>query len=140
MAKVKSITARNGGEIVDGAIEKLAAYAKSLGLGVEQSGKWKYFRDGSALEVTLKFTVGGEEGIEAAQRKHFETFARYYGLENSDFGNQFTNRGTTYKVVGFNTHRRSKYPYRCIDIATGKEVGFSELTKHAIIAGRKMAA
>lgn len=141
MAKVKSITARNGDEIIDGAIAKLEAYAKSLGLAVAREGRWVYDRSGTYLDVKLRFTVGGEDGVEAKQRKDFEMFAKYYGLENSDFGIVFSNRGKDMKLIGINSRRGAKYPYRCIEVATGKEVSFAEMAKHTIIAHRpKLAA
>lgn len=140
MAKVAKITSKNGDEIIDGAIAKLEAYAKSLGLAVAREGRWKYDRAGSYMDVTLRFTVGGEEGVEAKQRADFEMFARYYGLENSDFGAVITSRGKQYKLIGLNTRRGAKYPYRCIEVGTDKVVSFTDMAKHSIIAARKIAA
>jgi len=140
MTKITKITAKNGGDIVDGALEKLAAYAAELGLGVKQEGKWAYYRDGSTLQVKLQFIVGGEEGIEEKARAEFNTYARYYGLEPQDFGAIITSRGNQYKLIGFNTRRGAKYPYRCVDLATDREVSFTDMAKHTIIAARKAAA
>lgn len=137
MAKVTKITARNGGEIVEGALEKLAAYAAELGLGVKQAGKWTYYRDGQSLELKIQFVVGGDEGIEERARADFNTFATYYGLEPQDFGAIITHRGKEYKLIGINTRRGAKYPYRFTEVSTGKEVSFTDMAKHAIIAARQ---
>lgn len=125
---------------MDGALEKLAAYAAELGLGVKQEGKWMYYRDGSTLQVKLQFIVGGEEGIEEKARAEFDTFATYYGLEPQDFGAIITSRGKQYKLVGINTRRGAKYPYRFTEVGTDKEVSFTDVVEHAIIAARKAAA
>jgi hypothetical protein len=134
---ITHLTFKNGAEVVDGALEKLAEYAATLGLGVKQEGKWGLFRDGKTMELKIRFVVGGEEGIEAKQRESFNDFAKYYDLEPGDFGAIITSRGKQYKLIGFNTHRRAKYPYRFIEIGSGKEVSFTDLVKHSVIAARK---
>jgi hypothetical protein len=135
--QITHLTFKNGAEVVDGALEKLAEYAATLGLGVKQEGKWGLYRDGKTIEMKIRFVVGGEAGIEAKQRELFNTFAKYYDLEESDFGAIITSKGKQYKLIGFNTHRRAKYPYRFVEIATGKEVSFTDLAKNTIIAARK---
>jgi hypothetical protein len=135
MTKVTSINARNGQTIVDGAMEKLMAYAAELGLGVKQEGRWQYYRDGSALQLKLQFVVGGEQGVEDKIRTTFELYARSYGLEPRDFGAVITSRGKQYKLIGFNTKAR-KFPYLMEEVATGEKIRFSEMAKERIIAAR----
>lgn len=139
MAQITKITAKNGDAIVDGALEKLAAYAAELGLGVKQEGRWMYYRDGSTLQVKLQFIVGGEAGIEDKERATFDLYARSYGLEAQDFGAEITSQGKRYKLVGFNTKAR-KYPFLMQEIATGQKIRFAEMAKDRIIAARKKAA
>ena len=136
MAKVTKITAKNGQELVDGAMEKLAAYAAELGLGVKQEGRWQYYRDGSALQLKLQFVVGGEAGVEEKEREKFDLYARSFGLEPQDFGAVITSRGKQYKLIGFNTKAR-KFPYLMEEVATGEKIRFSDMAKERIIAARK---
>lgn len=137
MAKqVTKITASNGQDIVDGAMEKLAAYAAELGLGVKQEGRWQYYRDGSALQMKLQFVVGGEQGVEDKEREKFDLYARSFGLEPRDYHAIVPHRGKKYKLVGFNTKAR-KFPYLMEEVGTGERIRFSDFAKAAIIAARK---
>lgn len=136
MAQITKITAKNGEAIVEGALEKLAAYAAELGLGVKQEGRWQYYRDGSTLQVKLQFIVGGEQGVEDKERATFDLYARMFGLEPQDFGAEIVSQGKRYKLIGFNTKAR-KYPFLMEEIATGNKIRFAEMAKDRIIAARK---
>lgn len=139
VAKITKITAHNGESIVEGALEKLAAYAAELGLGVKQEGRWQYYRDGSTLQVKLQFIVGGEQGVADKERAKFDLYASLFGLEPQDFGAVIMSRGKQYKLIGFNTKAR-KYPYLMEDVATGDQIRFADMAKERIIAARKKAA
>jgi hypothetical protein len=136
--KITKIDAKNGGKIVDGALEKLAEYASELGLGVKQEGRWQYYHDGSTLQVKLQFIVGGDEGVEEKEREKFALYASYYGLEAQDYGAVVISNGKFYKLIGFNTKAR-KFPYLMAEVTTGEKIRFSEMAKDRIIAARKAA-
>lgn len=135
MTKVTNINARSGQTIVDGAMEKLAAYAAELGLAVDQKGRWAYYRDGSTLDLRVTFVVGGAEGLEEKEKTTFALYARSYGLEATDYGNVIKSSGKDYKLVGFNTKAR-RYPFLMEEVATGKRIRFGEMAKDRIIAAR----
>lgn len=135
MAKITNINARNGQTIVDGALEKLAAYAAELGLGVEQKGRWTYYRDGKTLELKLSFVVGGEEGLEDKQKQEFALMAFYFGLEAQDYGAVIESRGKKYKLIGINRRAR-RFPFLMEEVGTGEKIRFGEMAKDRIIAQR----
>lgn len=135
MAQVTKITAKNGESIVEGAMEKLAAYAAELGLGVKQEGRWQYYRDGSALQLKLMFVVGGDQGVADKEREKFDLYARSFGLEPRDYHAIVSHRGKKYKLVGFNT-KAHKFPYLMEEVESGEKIRFSDFAKAAIIAAR----
>lgn len=135
MTKVTNINARNGQQIVDGAMEKLAAYAAELGLAVAPKGNWVYYRDGTTLEMRLQFVVGGNDGLEEKEKTSFALYSRSYGLEPGDFHAVIKSSGKDYKLVGFNTKAR-RYPFLMEEVATGKRIRFGEMAKDRIIAAR----
>lgn len=140
MAQVTNITAKSGQVVVEGAMEKLAAYAAELGLGVEKKGSWKYDRQGTYLELSVKFIVGGDEGKEDLARDEFGRYAKYYGLEASDYGAIITLKGTKYKLSKINLRRGVKYPLECEGLNGGRGIRLPAEYKDIIIAQRKKAA
>lgn len=118
--------------VEQGAMEALAAYAKTLGLVVEREGAGMFGRDGSFFQFKVKFTAGGEAGVEEAKRKSFALNATIYGLDEKHFGQVFKAGSRTVKVVGFNTRSR-KYPIMCVDVNSGQDVSFPSYITHAII-------
>lgn len=137
MATVSNITASTGGRVVDGAMEKLAAYAAELGLAVERRGRWKYDRDGTFLEMSVRFTVGGEEALESNAQKEFATWARYYGIEASDYGAVLTIQGRRFRLTKINSRRGVKYPFECEALDGGRGIRLGAEYKLQIIAARK---
>ena len=130
------LTLRNGDIVVKGALEKLQAFAEELGLSVAQEGRWMVDRNGKYLNLKVQFVVGGEEGVEEKARNEFALWAKYYGLEASDYGAIITIGGKKYKLTKINSRRGVKYPYECDAVDGGKGIRLPEVYKHEIIAAR----
>jgi hypothetical protein len=71
-------------------------------------------------DVTLKFKiyVTNEDGEDAGKEGQFKNLADRYGLR-CQYGDKFTVRDTTLKVVGISPNRR-KYPVDLLNVSTGK--------------------
>lgn len=140
MSKVTTLDRNSGRAVVAGAMEKLKAYAEELGLAVDQKGSWKYSHSGDHLELTVKFVTGGEEGKEDMAREEFARYAKYYGLEASDYGAIVTVRGTKYRLNKINLRRGVKYPLECEGLNGARGIRLPAEYKDIIIAQRKQTA
>lgn len=140
MKKVETLDSASGMKVVTGAMEKLKAYAEELGLAVDQKGSWKYGYSGDYLELTVKFVTGGEEGKEDMARDEFARYAKYYGLEASDYGAIITVRGTKYRLNKINLRRGVKYPLECEGLNGARGIRLPAEYKDIIIAQRKQTA
>jgi hypothetical protein len=65
---------------------------------------------------TVKVTVEFQIKTDAQERAAFDNGATMFGLKPEAYGATFTNRGTTYKLVGFDFKRR-KFPVVATDPA-----------------------
>lgn len=77
-------------------------------------------------EFSSKVTFTSNEMFsDDVRKKEFAKHAELYGVTAEDFKKQFTVKGKTYEVIGFEIGR-PKYPIRVREIATGKETLFVE--------------
>jgi hypothetical protein len=118
-------------EISQEAVAELQALAAKLGLKVETAGG--KFSD-AEYTCHIKFTVNDAAAREAGERKLWNINCSFLELRPSDYGAQFTSRGVTYAAFGFTTS--GKFPVKARDVATGKEMRFSEVVTQLIIAKR----
>ena len=84
----------------------LAPVATKNGIKL-QLGNMSY----SSTEIRMKLdaVLLGEGGENLNDKNNFETYARMYGLEPSDYGKKFTTSKGEYTISGINTKKR-KYP------------------------------
>lgn len=77
-------------------------------------------------EFNSKVTFTSNDMFTDEVRKiEFAKHAELYGLTVEDFNKEFTVKGKTYQVIGFEISR-PKYPIKVREIATGKETLFVE--------------
>lgn len=79
------------------------------------------------VDVFLKFRVEVSDigAKDTARKQEFDQYCELFGMKPEHFGATFTSRGQTYKISGLELRRR-KFPIRAVEIASGKELLFTE--------------
>lgn len=116
---------------------RIEAALEQLGqeLGVTfKTGNGSYGGNTGMLKLDIK--VDDPEIQTKARQEEFNQYCSWFDLEPRHFGVTFrANRGIEYKVVGLNLKGRSrKYPIIVQEVATGKEICFSDMAVAAIKA------
>jgi hypothetical protein len=100
----------------------LEAVGKKHGLIFER-GSARYDADHFTMPITAKVTGGGT--VEDVQRREFEKHCTLYDCKPTDYGKTFTNRGETFKIVGFD-NRRPKFCIKCERVSDGSSTSFPD--------------
>lgn len=95
--------------VSDAIVKALSDVETKFGVKIRTAGgNYGASRAMLKLEIDIKDTGNGKSGPQV----QFERFASHYGLEPTDFGMNFVQKGKVYKVIGLETNR-SKYPVLC---------------------------
>ena len=101
--------------------ERLQGLGEELGIELTL-GKGTYTDEGYGHFSKLNIKVLGGVSEEEAD---FKAHAHFFGMEASDFGMEFTQRGETLTLCGLKT-RNSKYPFLAKKASDGKVYKFTE--------------
>lgn len=107
-------------QIAEGARENLAEYCEEFGLTIA-GGATKYDPTAGEVIVTLRFTVAGALGRDAAD---FVTYCGLFGLKAEDLNRTFHVRGTEYRIVGLRPSAR-KMPVLAERVDNGQRYAFA---------------
>jgi len=113
----KEFNRGNLGAIQEKMVEKLKEIENELGIKFESQGC--SFGD---IEATFKIK-GIIAGTDPGKDK-FEKYCNLYGLEKSDFGKTFSERGKEYKITGILTSSR-KYPIEVVRLSDGQKMKYT---------------
>lgn len=120
---IKEFNRANVRQVIAECEEAVRAVAEKYGLTLERQGR-TFYRDHLPVKFQLHAHQTDAEGNKVDPRaKDFARYARYAGLPEDAFGQEFTNAGRTYRITGWNT-RAKRYPVMGEDVRTGKTYKF----------------
>jgi hypothetical protein len=87
----------------------------------------------STFSLKIEAAVVAQDGtVQSKERKDFEFFAKFIGLDPSILDKTFTLSGKRYKVTGY-LPRSKRYPILCQDLQTGRGIKFPIETIQSVI-------
>jgi hypothetical protein len=118
---------------------RIDAALKALGeeLGIAFAATSGSYGDNSG-HFKLTIAIDDPALQEAAARREFNSYCQLFDLLPEDFGREVQINGKAHRVSGLALNR-SKFPIKMIEVATGKEMLFSEKVVPRIVAQRAIA-
>lgn len=133
--KITKFDRKNANALHDALAAAITETAAEFGVSVRKAG-------GSIGETktTLKFEFAVTDPVAAADAevREFRLLAPAFDLSISHYKARFVTRGSTFELIGF-APRRSKFPFKCRDITTGKVMLYPDYIRELLKPVEKVA-